>query len=307
MPLFGRKKPRPAAVPPAQDPVLTQLDVDQAAWLRNHVRTRLAERGLEVDVFGDYVRAADGTEIGLHNVASRLADERPKDRARLVDEHLALVLTPPEQAEDLSRDELDEAAHLRLSPYHASLAESWPSAGRIGDELMVTLCVDLPQTVQTPAESFWAERGGLDHWIGVGTGNLRHVLHHEPLEQPTLEAPGPAFSIVLGDSVMTASLVLLLDELLARLGTPDLGRGVLVAVPFRHQIAYRVVDGPDALPVIGRLAQFAAVGWSEGLGPLSPHVYWVRDGRWRQLTSLEERTIRISIDDDVSAAFGLED
>ena len=294
-------------MPPAQDPVLTQLDVDQAAWLRNHVRTRLAERGLEVDVFGDYVRAADGTEIGLHNVASRLADERPKDRARLVDEHLALVLTPPEQAEDLSRDELDQAAHLRLSPYHASLAEGWPSAARLGDELMVTLCVDLPQTVQTPAESFWEERGGLDHWIGVGTGNLRHVLNHEPLEQPTPEAPGPGFSIVLGDSVMTASLVLLLDELLARLGTADLGRGVLVAVPFRHQIAYRVVDGPDALPVIGRLAQFAADGWSEGLGPLSPHVYWVRDGRWRQLTSLKDQTIRISIDDDVSAAFGLED
>ena len=168
MPLFGRKKPRPVPVPPAPDPVLTQLDVDQAAWLRNHVRTRLAERGLEVDVFGDYVRAADGTEIGLHNVATRLADERPKDWARLVDEHLTLVLTPPEQAEDLSRDELDQAAHLRLSPYHASLAEGWPSAGRIGDELMVTLCVDLPQTVQTPAESFWEARGGLQHWFGVG-------------------------------------------------------------------------------------------------------------------------------------------
>jgi hypothetical protein len=305
VPLFRRKKPRPDAAPP--DPVLTQLDVEQAAWLRNHVRTRLAERGLEVDVFADYVRSSDGTEIGLHNVAKRLADERPASWAGLVDQHLDLVLTPPERAEDLSRDELDLAVHLRLSPHHAMLAEAWPSASVLGSDLMATLCVDLPQTVQTPAQSFYEERGGLDHWFGVGTGNLRHVLHHEPLEQPTLEAAGPAFSIVLGESVMTASLALLLDELLARLGTPDLGRGVLVAVPFRHQIAYRVVDGPDALPVIGRLALFATDGWNEGLGPLSPHVYWVRNGRWRQLTSTEDGTIRVSIDDEVSAAFGLDD
>ncbi len=306
MPLFGRKKRQSAAVPPAPDPVLTQLDVEQAAWLRNHVRTRLAERGLEVDVFGDYVRAADGTEVGLHNVASRLADERPSDWGALVDQHLDLVLDPPERAEDLSRDELDQAVHLRLSVHHASLGEVWPSARRLGSDLMATLCVDLPQTVQTPAQSFYEERGGLDHWFGVGVGNLRHVLHHEPLSQPTLQAPGPAFSIVLGDSVMTASLALLLDELLVRLGTPDLGRGVLVAVPFRHQIAYRVVDGPDALPVIGRLAQFAADGWSEAVGALSPHVYWVRDGRWHQLTSFDDGRIQISIDDEVGAAFGLD-
>ena len=172
---------------------------------------------------------------------------------------------------------------------------------------MATLCVDLPQTVQTPAQSFYEERGGLDHWYGVGTGNLRHVLHHEPLEQAVLEAAGPAFQIVIGESVMTASLALLLGELLVELGTPDLGRGVLVAVPFRHQIAYRVVDGPDALPVIGRLALFAHDGWSEGLGPLSPHVYWVRDGRWHQLTSIEDGTIRVSIDDEAGAAFGLDD
>jgi hypothetical protein len=290
-----------------QDPVLTQLDVEQAAWLRNHVRTRMAERGLEVDVFGDYVRASDGTEVGLHNVATRLADERPRDRAGLVDQHLALVLTPPEQAEDLSRDELDRAVHLRFSPYHAMLADAWPRATRLGGDLLATLCVDLPQTVQTPAQSFYEERGGLDHWFGVGSGNLRHVLHHEPLEQVAFAPPGPPFQVLLGQSVMTASLALLLDELLAKLGTPDLGRGVLVAVPFRHQIAYRVVDGPDALPVIGPMAQFAADGWSEGLGPLSPHVYWVRNGRWRQLTSTEDGTIRVSIDDEVSVAFGLGD
>jgi hypothetical protein len=306
VPLFGRRKPRPVAVPPAQDPVLTQLNVDQAAWLRNHVRTRLAERGLEVDVFGGYVRAADGTELGLHNVASQLTEERPSAWGAVVDRHLDLILTPPEHAEDLSRDELDQAVHLRLSVDHPMLADAWPSGTRLGTDLVATLCVDLPQTVQTPAQAFYEERGGLDHWFGVGTGNLRHVLHHEPLEQPRLEAPGPAFSIVIGESVMTASLVLLLDELLARLGTPDLGRGVLVAVPFRHQIAYRVVDGPDALPVIGRLAQFAADGWAEAAGSLSPHVYWVRDGVWRQLTSIEDKTISVTLDDDVSAAFGLD-
>ncbi|MGI3780462.1 MAG: hypothetical protein ACRYG2_06750, partial [Janthinobacterium lividum] len=187
------------------------------------------------------------------------------------------------------------------------LAQAWPSAGRLGTDLVATLCVDLPQTVQTPAQSFYSERGGLDHWFGVGTGNLRHVLNHEPLEQPSFEPPGPPFRVVLGESVMTASLVLLLDELLARLDTPDVGRGVLLAVPFRHQIAYRVVDGPESLPAIGRLAQFAAAGHADAVGPLSPHVYWVREGRWRQLTSLEDDTIRISIDDEVSAALGLDD
>ena len=121
MSLFSRKRSDPV---PATDPDLPQLDVEQAAWLRSHVRTRLAERGLEVDVFGDHLRASDGTEVGLHNVASRLADERPRDWGGLVDQHLALVLTPSERAEDLSRDELDSAVHLRLSPHHAMLAEA---------------------------------------------------------------------------------------------------------------------------------------------------------------------------------------
>jgi hypothetical protein len=308
VPLFGRKKkPGPDPVRPSPDPDLTPLDVEQASWLRSHVRTRLAERGLEVDVFADHVRAADGTEVGLHGIASRLLDERPARWADLVDRHLALVLDPPERAEDLSRDELDQAVHLRLSPYHPTLAEAWPSAGRIGSDLIATLCVDLPQTVQTPAQAFYEERGGLDHWFGVGTGNLRHVLNHEPLEQPDFEPPGPPFRVVLGESVMTASLTLLLDELLARLGTSDVGRGVLVAVPFRHQIAFRVVDGPEALPAVGELARFAVAGHAGSVGSLSPHVYWVHGGRWRQLTSIEDRTVRISIDEDVSAAFGLDD
>lgn len=56
----------------------------------------------------------------------------------------------------------------------------------------------------------------------------------------------------------------------------------------------------------GRLAQLAD-GWSEGLGPLSPHVCWVRHGRWRQLTSSEDKTIHVSVDDEVRAEFGLDD
>ena len=74
---------------------------------------------------------------------------------------------------------------------------------------------------------------------------------------------------------------------LARPGEVDRGRGILVAVPDRHQLLYRVIDAPTAASALRDMFDTARWAFHEASGPLSPNVYWVRDRRWAQVTSVD--------------------
>lgn len=103
------------------------------------------------------------------------------------------------------------------------------------------------------------------------------------------DKPGGSFTVVCGDSFFTASLTLILPEALARfVDEADQGRGVLVAVPFRHQFAFRVIDAKDATLALNNMFRLAMLGYGDAPGPLSPHVYWVHDGEWTQATRIDD-------------------
>ena len=150
---------------------------------------------------------------------------------------------------------------------------------------MTVPCVDLPEKVAVAAEQFYEERGGFDRWWQIGLDNLQQLLWDEPLEHfPVgLDSELPQFQVVRGESVMVASFALFLTELLAGLGEPDLGRGVLVAVPERRQVLYRVVRGAEALPAVGEMAIVARSVHRSTAGALSPHVFLVDGEGWHQL------------------------
>jgi hypothetical protein len=173
---------------------------------------------------------------------------------------------------------------------------------------MAVPCVDLPDKVAIAQESFYEERGGFDRWWEIGLDNLQELLWVEPLEHfPVgLDSDLPQFQVVRGESVMVASFALFLTELLARLGETDLGLGVLVAVPERHQVLYRIVRGAEALPAVGEMAIIAGSVHRTTAGSLSPHVFLVDDQGWHQLTQIEGTTVEVVIGDEAAAAFEIE-
>lgn len=310
MSLFGRrKKVPPAVVRPPSDPDLTPLDVDQAARVRALAHADLTGRGLETMVHPGHL-TVDGHTFGLSNLAANLATwEDPAAWPGVVRRHFDLMLeTQDDPQYGLTDEELATAVYVRLMLEGPELASMFSSYGRRVPGLMAVPCVDLPEKVAIPPESFYEERGGFDHWWGIGLDNLQELLWEEPLEHfPVgLDADLPQFHVVRGESVMVASFALFLTQLLARLGEPDLGRGVLVAVPERKQVLYRVVRGAEALPAVGEMAIVAGSVHRSTAGALSPHVFLVTDAGWHQLTQLEDQAIKVMIGEEAAAAFEID-
>ena len=68
-------------------------------------------------------------------------------------------------------------------------------------------------------------------------------------------------------------------------GDDDWGRGVLLAVPSRHELLYRPIDAADARVALQHMVEAAFLGFQDEVGPLSPDVFWVRKQKWVQVTS----------------------
>ena len=306
---FGRKKARNPAPRPPADPDLTPLDVDQAARLRALAHADLTGRGLETMVHPDHLTAA-GYTFGLSNLAANLATwEDPADWPDAVRRHFDLMLaTEVDPQHGLTDDQLEAAVHVRLMPDGPELRTMFSRFGDRIPGLLAVPCVDLPTKVAFPPESFYEERGGFDRWWQIGLTNLQDLLWEEPLEHfPIgLDAELPQFQVIRGESVMVASFALFLPQLLGRLGEVGLGRGVLVAVPERKQVLYRVVRGAEALPAVGEMATIAASVHRTTAGSLSPHVFLVDGDGWHQLTQIEGETIKVMIGDEAAAAFEIE-
>lgn len=82
-----------------------------------------------------------------------------------------------------------------------------------------------------------------------------------------------------------ASSALVLPELVLKVtGEAPSANGVLVAVPFRHQVLYSVPRDERAGRSLEAMTKIAAAEYRTGTGPISPHVFWWRDGRFTRLT-----------------------
>jgi hypothetical protein len=278
MPLFRKQPAEPDGTLP--------LTVDGAASLRRLVREAFVAHGREVVVEADHVRDDAGTEYGLWNLAVLCGEEPQRKWPRLVSTHVGNILAPGD-IDVLTEEQLVDLVHLKLQPGDGSLDPEAFSVDETVPGAPTVLAVDLPTQVAVPQASYWSERGGAPRWAEVGRRNLAAVVGAPDIEHHRVQQGETEFSVLLGESFFTASLALVLDDVVAHYdGSADLSRGLLVAMPNRHQLVWRAVDGPTVLTSLSGMVAFTVMGYDEGAGPVSREVYWRHLGRWEQLTAL---------------------
>jgi hypothetical protein len=186
-------------------------------------------------------------------------------------------------------------------------ADSLPSrdafsyAREVADGLLEVFALDQPETVVMFRDEE-VERFGMEALRQAGLTNLLA----EPLggHEVVTGLEDARLHVVMGESVFTASKVLVLRDVLRRtVGDTDTPYGALVCMPFRHQLAFHVPQDASTLPALQSLVTFAANGYDDGVGALSPFVYWWRDGRLHQLSRADpDGLLRVEVDGDFAAA-----
>lgn len=307
-----QQQPRPRPDGP-RDPVFGYFTVEQGARFRALVRQTFAEAGVEVVSERDYLVADDGRQFGLSNLAAvclDLLDEGPGEKGwpAAVQRHVLTILRATAEdvaLRDLPRQDVLARTYLRVIGRTAVPPEAldWYRYARpVAGDLIELLALDSPDSVRmlrdTDVEPF-----GADELRAAGLENLVK----EPFDsyQVLTGDDGVQVHVVLGQSVYTASKILVLPDLLARtLGTRDLPHGVFVATPFWHQLAFVPVQDRSALASLPVLAGFAAKGYDEGVGAISPFVFWWRDGRLTQVSfPAEDGELVVRPDEDLLDVF----
>lgn len=299
MGLFRRPRSRsklPAGRAVETDSAFPFLSRDEAASLRALARAEFARRGVEVLVYDDRLTVMGGAAFGLDNLARAChASGGPETWSALVRAHAEAVVPALDSAplSELSQQEVAGRAFLRLVD-GSQLARRPDYAREVADGLLEVLALDEPLTVRQLTDH------DLEHFdiAALHAAGLAHLVA-EPTEALEVFAGtrGEPIHVVEGSSVYTASKLLVLPDLLRKnVGERDYPEGVLVAVPTRHQLMFHPIEDLQALAALQTLASLAATEFAEGVGPLSPHVYWWRDGTLTQLSfPAEDGGVRIEV------------
>ncbi|MFE1173215.1 hypothetical protein [Streptomyces sp. NPDC058773] len=270
---------------------------------RSQVRQAFAEQGLEVTAYAGVVTDSAGRQFGLGNLAAVCHRDRRGERSWpvLIRDHVGKVLRTmdgPQPLETLSEDEIRACLYPRVVAQETLPASDSFRYGRApAPGLREVLALDLPEAVQMLSEDSLTDLGDVAELRIRAMNNLRSlpVEGHETVRR----GDGSAFEVLLGDSFFTASRVLVLDELVQRLvGTELTPDGALVALPFRHQLAFHRIHDAQVIPALQAMAQFAAAGHEDAAGAISPRVFWWRRGVMTPLSEPDGDGLRVVADAD---------
>lgn len=303
MGLFRRRPKRDGRDAP-RDPEFSFFSADEGARFRAQVREAFAEKGLEVTVYADVVTDSAGRQFGLGNLAAVCHnDERgPRAWPEVVRQHVGMVLRTmeaPSALDTLPTEQIRAQLYPRVIGADGLNPENFAYARSVAPGLYEILALDLPESVMMLTDEALEPLGDLKYLRDQALYNLRGlpVEGHETVKG----SEGMRFEVVLGDSFYTASRVLALDSVVRQVTGEQLtADGALVAMPFRHQLAFHAIHDAGMLPALSAMASFAATGFEDTPGAISPYVYWWRDGTLTQLSDRDEdgEGLRIVIDDD---------
>lgn len=282
------------------DPVYGYLTAAQGARLRSLVRQAFAERGIEVTLLPDRVEAVGGGQYGLTNIAAACNASPAKEWPSIVAWHVETVLRALAAPAIADLDDEAVLGHVFVRVMGMSAFPDLSSFGyrrELGGDLVELLALDSEHSVSLLLDGD-VERFGVDALRHAGLENLlgEPFGHCERIDVE----PDASFRCLLGDSVYTASRLLTMDDVLRRTtGHVEAPYGVLACVPNRHQLAFHVLTDAAVLAVLPAMARFAVDGFSDGVGPVSPYLYWHRSGTLSQLSQIDAGgDLRIEVADD---------
>jgi hypothetical protein len=278
--------------------VFSYLSVDQGARMRSLVQRTFAERGIEVSPQADRVEADGGAQYGLTNIAAVCRTAPEKSWPQLISGHIDRVLRALDAPAIADLDDGAVLSRVFVRLMGASMVPdlSWYDYRRdLGGDLIEVLALDSEDSVTLLADRD-VERFGVEELRQAGLVNLLAEPFGDWEEIEVL--PGTSFTRVLGESVFTASRLLTPIDVIRRtygdVPTPD---GVLVCVPTRHQLAFHVIRDAGVMHTLPAMARFALTVFDSGVGPVSPHLFWQKDGQLHLLSRLDEDgTLRIEVD-----------
>ena len=288
----GRRKDREGD---RRHPVLTPLTMSQAARLVRLAEDAAAERGQPmrydgtaalVPVGADGAPVKDGMFAGLANLARTVA-ALPRQRWRCaVAAHFDQMAAPDRPAS--VPDDLESELYLRLV-CASTIEPSW--AERVPDFVPGVLTVPATYAGRAVAMHFDTDSLGVD-WQEItrmGLANLRRL--RDSVEH--IRHSGAEVAILSG-SMFTASRALVLDTVLReslQVENPELG--CLVAMPVRDMLLIHVVQDQSAVTALDQLATISTTMFTARPGPVSPHVYYVADNEWQQVTDHSTGVVRV--------------
>lgn len=277
----------------ACDETFPYFTLEQGAQFRSLVQRSFAENGAEVVVFADHVQG-DGQQFGLANLAAacRAASRGTRDWPELITVHVRRIIetsAAPNPLETLSQEDVAARAYLRLLDKHSLPPESATaySYGRsVADSIVELIAFDEPEVVRYLRDEDLARFDA----EALRLAALANLIAAPIDDHRVLAGPGgEQIHIVVGESVYIASKLIVFRDVLRRtMGEREFPDGVLVAAPLRHQLAFHPVDDAHAAAALNALAGFAASGYGEGAGALTPFVYWWKDGSLEQLSFAED-------------------
>lgn len=295
----------PAEPPPGQDLGMPPLSTTQAAWLRRLVRQAFANSGRECVVDGASATDYYGTVVRLWHLAAVCREQPERSWPSLVDGYVAAATA---RVRPVSSGGIRRTAHLRLMNVDTLPAvHELAHCRAVAPGLVEVLSLESRTLSVVPPMAALPQPSALPSVLGYAAENLRAVIQGDLSAVTVRTRDGLSFTAVSGASPYVASLSLCLPELVESLepGTEG-GRGLFVAVPNRHQLAYRPVLGLSSLMSVQRLALFAKSRHASGVDPISPNVYWVRGGNWSQLTFNRGERVAIHVSAELTAAIGEE-
>ena len=291
----------PAGVPSsAPDAAFSYWSSDQAQRFRALVRAALAEAGVEATVYADYAEDASGRKFGLGNLAATCRNDSRGERGwrKIVESHVRAVVSGLDEEspfKTMRPPDIFAATYLRLMPA-GDVLPNMSYARQVAPGLAEALNLDLPATVRYFTDEQVAGLG-YDALREAGLSNLSAVRVDE---HRTLEHNGGAIEVLLGESLFTASLLLVFEQVLDRYGLKaDPGLGAFVGVPNRHQLDFHVAASARAIPSLNTLAAFTAAGYRDSAGAISPSVYWWRPSGLRRISTLTPDGPRIEVDTEL--------
>ena len=186
---------------------------------------------------------------------------------------------------------------LERAALPADLVASYPHARPFSDDVVEMLFVDAEGAGRLLEDDEVQELGGPKVASELA---LRNLARRVPdLEVHHLGNEDVGVTLLTSDSVVTASTVLLLPQVLAHAELGAAPDGVFVATPTRSELLVHPLRDARSTPSLQVLAQMARSGFEQGVGRLSPHVHWWDGASFTQLTRIGDTSIRLEIGEDL--------